>query len=218
MWVDSLFMFGIILTRWAETTDEAAPLNRLGEQFAIFSELLQDESGLFRHAHAWPPSTDTDIFWARGNGWATAAGYEYLRARRLRAEPDPEVETMMDEQVGALLGAQNQASGLWWDILNRPGEIYLETSASALFVYGMARGYRYGYIDETVLPAVEMAVRGIESKVERDEAGRPLVTGISGPTTAGAYDDYAAVPLERDMDFGVGAVILALVETSGLVD
>ncbi len=218
VWVDSLFMFGVILTRWGEVTDDKAFLDTLGEQFAVFGELLQDQSGLFRHTHAWPLSTETDIFWARGNGWATAAGFEYLRARRLRGESDPEVEAIMSEQVRALLQVQDQASGLWWDILNRPGEIYLETSASALIAYGMARGYRYGYLDEEVLPAIETAMGGVESKVVRDEAGRPLVTDISGQTTAGDYDDYAAIPLEQDMDFGVGAVILALIETSGLVD
>ena len=218
VWVDSLFMFGIILTQWGEYLDDTAPLDTLGEQFRIFGDLLQDAAGLFRHTHAWPLSTETDIYWARGNGWAIAAGYEYLRARRLRGEVDPEVAAMMDEQVGALLEAQDQASGLWWNILNRPGEIYLETSASALFAYGMARGYRYGYLDEVVLPAVEKAMAGIESKVIRDNAGRPLVADISGRTTAGDYDNYEAIPLEQDMDFGVGAVILALIENSGLVD
>jgi unsaturated rhamnogalacturonyl hydrolase len=216
VWVDSLFMFGIILSRWGEYTDKGMYLDTIGEQFLIFGKLLQDDSGFFRHTRNWPPSTETDIYWARGNGWALASGYEYLRARRQRAEEDRAVAGRMSKMVNALLEAQDDKSGLWWNILNRPGEIYVETSASALFAYGMARGYRYGYLDEEVLPVIEKAMEGIESKIAEDDDGRPVVTGISGQTTAGNYDDYAAVPLEEDMDFGVGAVILALIETSGL--
>lgn len=218
VWVDSLFMFGNILTRWGEYTGEIKYLDEIGLQFSLFAELLQDESGLLRHTYNWPLSTETDIFWARGNGWATAAGYEYLRARYQRNETDDAVAAIMAKQVAKLIEVQDGETGLWWNILNRPDEIYLETSGSALITYGLARGYRYGYLDENVLPVIENAVQGIESRIAWDDQNRPYVTGISGQTTAGNFSDYASVPLEEDMDFGVGAVILALIETSGLIE
>ncbi len=45
-----------------------------------------------------------------------------------------------------------------------------------------------------------------------------MVTDISGQTDPGTFERYAAVQLYEDRDFGVGAVILALIETSGLPD
>lgn len=57
---------------------------------------------------------------------------------------------------------------------------------------------------------------GVLARVIEDADGQPVVTGISGPTSADKLDVYLTVPLADDLPFGIGAVILALVETSGL--
>jgi unsaturated rhamnogalacturonyl hydrolase len=80
---------------------------------------------------------------------------------------------------------------------------------------GLARGYRYGFLGEEVLPVIDAAMAGVESKIV-DEGDGPIVTGTSGPTTVGSFDDYASVELVDDLHYGVGAVLMALVETSGL--
>lgn len=216
LWVDSLFMFGNVFVRAGERSGEARPLDEFSNQFQIFASLLQDEPGLFRHAYNWAAPQDPGVYWARGNGWVTAAGYEYLRVRAARGERDDAVAGALERQVAAVLGAQDQDSGLWWTIMNRPGEIYLETSATALFAVGLARGLRHGFLDASVRPAIDRAMAGVRSRIEEDGSGRPVVTGISGPTTVGKLEDYAAVELRDDLSYGVGAVILALVETSGL--
>lgn len=216
VWVDSLFMFGAILTRYGEASGDTKYLDTIGEQFVLFAELLQDSSGLFRHAYNWTASTETDIFWARGNGWAVASGFDYLRARRGRSETDTAVESIIMKQASTLIELQDSDTGLFWNILNRPGEIYLETSGSALITYGLAQGYTHKYLDDTVLPAIQKALKGIKSKIVADDEDRPIVTGMSGQTSAGNFDNYAEVPLVDDEDFGVGAVILALLATSQL--
>ncbi|MDY0005115.1 MAG: glycoside hydrolase family 88 protein [Polyangia bacterium] len=215
LWLDSLFMFGMALTRWAEQTGDEGPLEVLGEQIGIFARALQTEGGLFYHAYQWPTAPDPDVFWARGNGWVTVAGYDYLRARRLRGERDRAVSELLGRQVAAVRETQD-STGLWWTVMDRPGEIYLETSAAALFGFGMARGYRYGLLGPEVLPSVGMALGGVRARILRDSQERPYVTGISGPTTAGSFTNYASVPLVDDRHFGVGAVMLFLIEASGL--
>ncbi|WP_437815645.1 glycoside hydrolase family 88/105 protein [Sorangium sp. So ce1078] len=216
LWVDSLFMFGNVLIRAGERADDARALDEFSNQFNIFASLLQDEPGLFRHAYNWATPQDPDVYWARGNAWVTAAGYDYLRARAARGERDDAVAASLDRQVAAVLAAQDPATGLWWTIMNRPGEIYLETSATALFAAGLARGLRHGFLDASVRPAIDSAMAGVRSRIEEDASGRPVVTGISGPTTVGRLDDYAEVELRDDISYGVGAVVLALIETSGL--
>jgi unsaturated rhamnogalacturonyl hydrolase len=216
LWLDSLFMFGTVLTRWGAHSGESRPLDEFHDQFLIFASHLQDTGGLMMHAHDWPlASQDEGIFWARGNAWVTAATYEYLNVRKSRGETDPEVEAAIRRQVDALLPLQDDDSGLWWTVLNRPGDTYTETSAAALFALGLARGYRGGFLDDSVLPAIEAAVAGIRARVVDDGIG-PVVTGISGPTMVGDYDYYASVEQQDDLPYGVGAVILALVESSGL--
>jgi unsaturated rhamnogalacturonyl hydrolase len=216
LWLDSLFMFGNVLTRWGDYADDPQALDEYHQQFLIFASHLQSDSGWFRHAHDWPlAEQDDDVFWARGNAWVTAATYDYLRVRQARGEQDTEVEEAIGRQVEAIIAAQDGDTGLWWTVVNRPGETYTETSASALFAVGLARGYRYGFLDAAVVPVIQNAVAGVTSRLVDDGDG-PVVTGVSGPTMVGDLDYYAGIETGDGIHYGVGAVILALVETSGL--
>jgi unsaturated rhamnogalacturonyl hydrolase len=216
LWLDSLFMFGTVLARWGEFAGDERSLDEYRKQFLLFMKHLQGESGLCMHAWNWVLPQDEGVYWARGNAWVTAATFEYLRARRCRGEKDDAVLEPLRRQVAAVLGAQDPGTGLWWTVLNRPGDTYLETSASALFAWGFSRAWRYGFADPSVLPAISKAMSGLSTRIRLDDQGRPVVTGTSGPTTAGGFDNYAAVKQEDDLPFGVGAVVMALVETSGL--
>lgn len=216
LWVDSLFMFGTVLVRWGESEGDARALAEYGAQYAIFTRHLQDPSGFFVHGYAWPDPQDPGVFWARGNGWVIASGYDYLRAKKQRGERDDPARASLAKLAAAVVKSQDPATGLFWTVVNRPGETYLETSATALFASGLARGRRTGDLDATVVPVVRKAIAGIKTKIRSDEAGRPVVTDISGPTNVGTFEGYASVPLEEDLSFGVGAVLLALVDASGL--
>ena len=216
IWVDSLFMFGMVLSRHGELDDDAESLALMSEQLGIFQEVLQDDNGLLVHADDWSEPFDTDIYWGRGNGWVTASLADYLRILLLRGESDPVASRMFEDHVAGVLETQDAPSGMWWTVMNRPGETYLETSATALFAYGMARGYRYNFLGERELGAAKSAVEAVKGKVATDDQGRPYVTDISGPTDVSTFEGYASVPLEDDLNYGVGAVILALIEISGL--
>ena len=215
LWVDSLFMFGTLLTRWGGHQDDQPALDEYVNQFTIFTDLLQEDPGWYKHAYGWAGPQDPGVYWARGNGWITASGYDHLRLRVLRGEELPAIRQALERQVVAILASQTD-TGLWWNNPSHPGEFYQETSASALFAYGMARAYRYGLLDDEVLPAIEAAMDGVQAMIELDAQGRPVVTGISGPTTVGTLEMYGQVPLTDDITYGLGAVILALSETSGL--
>lgn len=217
LWVDSLFMFGTTLIRWGEQQDDADALDEFAAQYRVFARHLQDETGWFLHAYQWLAPHD-EVHWARGNGWVTAAAYEYLRARRVRGEDDPEVAASVAAQVDAIRATQDPETGLWRTLVD--GEVEgndFETSAAALFAYGMARGWRIGLLDDAVLPVIARAMGGVRRMVVRAEGtNAPVVTGTSGPTTAGSTADYLRVAQGDDIAYGIGAVLLALIETSGL--
>ncbi len=218
IWVDSVFMFGMVLTRWGELSGDASALDLLSEQMAIFAPRLQHENGLMQHADGWPGDVDNDIYWNRGNSWVTASLSDYLRVRLLRGESDAFVEKVFRDQVRGALALQDPETGLWWTIMNRPGEIYQETSGPALFAYGIARAYRYGILGERELAAALRAVAGVKERIQPDEQGRPVVTGISFGTDPTNFEGYAKVEQSDDVHYGVGAAIMALIETSGLGD
>lgn len=216
LWVDSLFMFGMFLIRYGEFADDARALDEFGRQLDVFTRRLQDASGFYVHAWNWVLPQDEGVFWARGNAWVAAAAAEYLRVRQVRGERDEAAEAAFSRLVSAVLRTQDPETGLWWTVVNRPGETYLETSASALFAWALARAWRYGLVGDEVLPAVAGAIRGLRAQVRPDLRGRAIVTGISGPTGVGGFENYKKVPVQDDLPYGMGAVVLALVESSGL--
>ncbi len=216
LWADSLFMFGNVMTGWGAFTGDADLLDTYVEQYGIFADLMQGELGFFRHAVYSEFEQDDDVFWARANGWVLAAGYDHLRVRVNRGEREPLLEASAAALADAAVAAQDAETGLWWTVLNRPGETYTETSASALFAFGLARAWRYGLQGDDVLPVIERAMQGVVDRVEFNEQNRPGVTGISGPTGVGRFDYYARVAVDDDISYGLGAVLLALTEASGL--
>jgi unsaturated rhamnogalacturonyl hydrolase len=46
--------------------------------------------------------------------------------------------------------------------------------------------------------------------------GNGFITGVSTMTDPWSLEMYLGVPVEDDVNYGVGAVILSLIETSGL--
>lgn len=216
LWADSLFMFGNVMTGWGAFSDDVALLDAYVEQYGIFAGLMQDGVGFFRHAVYTEFEQDPGVYWARANGWVLAAGYDHASVRINRSERAPSIEEAAGRLAAAAIDAQDPASGLWWTVLNRPGETYLETSASALFAFGLARAWRYGLQGDDVLGTIEAAMQGVVDRIEFDENRQPVVTGISGPTGVGRFDYYARVAVEDDLSYGLGAVLLALTETSGL--
>ena len=216
LWTDSLFMMGMVLNRWGQFADDERALHEYSAQFRLQTARQQGDSGFFTHASNWVVPQTPGVYWARGNAWLTSSAFEYLQERRRHDEDDVDVRQALLRQVDAIIGSQDAATGLWWTVINRPGETYLETSASALFAWGMARGWRYGWLDDSVLPVIKKAMAGVATRIKNDAQGRPVVTGTSGATDAGDYSNYANVPVEDDIPYGVGAVILALLETSGM--
>ncbi|MCB9595341.1 MAG: glycoside hydrolase family 88 protein [Sandaracinaceae bacterium] len=216
-WLDSLMMVAVPIARWGELSNDPTWIAEGASQAEIFADTMQDDSGWLVHAYAYEGEQTPDTFWARGNGWVVLAMHEILRIYRVRGEAPPAgLVAAADRLSAAVVAAQDPATGLFWTVVNRPGDTYLETSATALFAYGLARGMRYGWRDASTRDVVRAAMDGVIANVRYDMDGQPIVGGISGPTTVGTYDYYANVPVEDDLPYGLGAVILALTEVSGL--
>lgn len=211
IWLDSLFMFGMVLNRYGEL-DQADRLAMMSEQILIFADVLQDDNGFMRHAQDWP-GYDESVYWARGNSWVVASLSDFLRIAVEQSRPDPEVEEVFEDHVEAILGAQDE-TGMWLTVMSHPEEPdnYLETSATALFAYGVARAWRYGYLSDDDRDAAKRGAAYIRDNHIVDD----VVTGVSVATDPWSLEEYLAVPIEDDVNYGVGAMILALIETSGL--
>ena len=212
LWVDSLFMFGIFLAEMGRVTGDPVYFDEIVLQFRVFTDnLLDPEYDLYRHMwddrkQATVP--EEPIFWARGNAWVLVSLVEVLERLPAGHEGRADLLWILEDLAGGFAERQDE-SGLWWTVLNRPGEAYTETSASALVAYGMAKGARLGYLDDCYLDRAEEAMEGIVDRLFYDCHGRLHVAGTSYGTGPGGFDNYANILVGDDVDYGVGAVILA---------
>ena len=103
--------------------------------------------------------------------------------------------------------------GLWHQLLDKP-DSYLETSASAMFTFALARGVNRGWLPPTYAPAAQAGWRALEQRVRADGT----IEGICVSTTAAAD---AAYYYNRPTDLvapqGYGAMLMAGVEVMTMV-
>jgi len=238
LWVDALFMFGMVFARWSEFTLDKNILDEFGKQIRIFSKKLQQDSGLFLHTWGWVHNNleaqklsydkkslesfptvqnlqqESNVFWGRGNSWSIVSIHEYLRIKKKWNERDKLVEKILKKQVKAILSYQDSKTGLWWTVLNRPGKTYLETSASAFFAYGLAIGYNMGIGNKYSKQAITKAVNGLMSRIVKEPNNRITVIGTSDATAMGNFEHYANIKVRNNTPYGIGSVILLLSEVS----
>jgi len=213
MWIDSLFMFGMPVIRAGVVTGEQRFFALIIEQFKIFSNLLQDPgTGLFRHEWIDGKVVPEDpVFWARGNSWVLVSLTELLSVIPEKHRDRDALMGIYDPLIEAVKSSQDKASGLWFTVMNRPGETYTETSASALFVYSILRGMNEGILGEEFTAYAVNGIKGIQSRIVYP-SGEPVVTGISIGTQPGGFDKYNNVEQKDDISYGVGSLVLALAE------
>ncbi len=111
---------------------------------------------------------------------------------------------------------------MWYQVLDQAGREgnYLEASASCMFVYGIAKAVRNGYLDPAYLAVAENGYRGITGQLVTvsDQGVVQLncicsVAGLGGtPYRDGTYEYYISEPIVTNDLKGVGAFILASTE------
>lgn len=210
LWVDSLFMFGSFLMARGELYADMADWDLYAEQILIFAAELQDDGGLYRHALVneapWPASA---VFWGRGNGWVANIVSRFLTLLPKEHPQYAAIAAMEKKFLAAVLVTQDD-SGLWWTVVNHPGKGYLETSATALFADALRRGAELGLIDRAKAEAGhDKALEAVRARVV-DIDGLATVAGTSGPTQPGGLEYYAGLPVDDDIHYGVGSVLLLL--------
>jgi len=135
------------------------------------------------------------------------------------------IRTFQDAAVG-IARVQDPLTGMWWDVLDAPNRDgnYLESSASAMFVYALAKGARMGYLASSYRDIATRGFNGMVANVVREASyGASLVnicqvSGLGGALRRdgsyrdGTYAYYISEPVVTDDYKGVGPFILAALE------
>lgn len=214
LWLDDLFMSVPALAQMGAYTGDKKYFDDAVKQVLQFSErMFNKDIGLFMHGWVQEMDVHPQFHWARANGWAIMAIVELL-------EVLPENYTNRDKIISILqahiqgLAQYQSGDGFWHQLLDR-NDSYLETSATAIYAYSIARAINRGFIDVKVYgPMVLLAWNAVSTKI--NERGQVEGTCVG---TGMAFDPafYYYRPTSAYAAHGYGPVLLAGSEIISLI-
>jgi unsaturated rhamnogalacturonyl hydrolase len=175
-------------------------------QILQFSErMFVREKGLYMHGWVQGMTVHPRFHWARANGWAVMALVELLDELPEDHPGRPALLDLLREHVHGL-AARQSGSGLWHQLLDRD-DSYLETSATAIYAYAMAKAIDRGRIDAQAYgPVALLAWNAVTTKVNAQGQVEGTCVG-----TGMAFDPmfYYYRPTSPFAAHGYGPVLLA---------
>lgn len=206
LWLDDLYMSVPGLAQMGALTGERGYHDDAVRQILQFSRrMFVADKGLYMHAWAEGMDPHPAFHWGRANGWAIMAMVELLEVLPASHPGRAAVLKQLRMHVAGLARLQSGV-GLWHQLLDRP-DSYLETSASAMFTYSMARAINRGWINRrTYAPVAMIGWNGVSTKV----SGVGEVQDVSVGTGV-AFDPafYYFRPRHVRAAHGYGPVLLA---------
>lgn len=237
MWLDGLYMAEPFYAEYASTFHHPEAFKDITHQFVLLDEHARDpKTGLLYHG--WDESKQerwadkqtglSSQFWARAMGWQMMALVDTLSYYSKEDAGRKQLIAQLEQDAAALARFQDKDTGLWYQVLDKPKEKgnYLESSASCMFVYALARGVREGYLPQRYLNIAERGYRGILSHFIQTGPGEDLSltstvkgAGLGGdPYRDGTYAYYIGEKVITNDPKGVGAFLLASAEMENTAD
>lgn len=232
MWLDGLYMAQPFLAEYADLIDKPELYDDIVNQFVYMEQHARDsKTGLLYHGwdesreQRWanPETGVSPHFWARGMGWYVMALVDVLDYFPERHPRRKELLAILNRTLDATVRYQDPKSGVWYDIVDlghREGN-YLEASASSMFVYGLAKSIRKGYVSQKYRKALEKAYAGLVNEFvshageERIDLNKVVeVSGLGGTKNYrdGSFEYYMSEPVVTNDYKGVGPFMLAASE------
>lgn len=205
LWADDLYMSLSLLSRVGAWSGDQRFFDDAAHQVIQYHSYLFDE-GVGLMAHYWYADVRRRgvAFWGRANGWALVAQVDLLD--RLPAD-HPQRDTLLALLRRHVLGVARyqSAEGLWHQLLDKE-DSFLETSASAMITYAVARAVNRGYLEPRYTSIARRGWEGVTSRVRPDGQ----IEGIcAGTTTSDDLVYYYQRPTPLNDVHGIGTVLLA---------
>ena len=206
LWLDDLYMSVPALAQMGKATGEAVYYDDAVKQILQFAgRMFLREKGLYMHGWVKGMEVHPAFHWARANGWALMAKAELLEVLPEDHPGRAQVLDLLRAHIRGLAACQS-GQGLWHQLLDR-NDSYLETSASAMFAYCIARAINRGWIDRQAhLPMLHSAWNAVAARVnaQGQVEGTCIGTGLQFEPTF-----YYYRPASVFAAHGYGPVLLA---------
>ena len=231
MWLDGLYMGAPFYAEYAMRNDRVNDYQDIINQFVVSAKHTYDPAnGLYRHAtdvskkERWadPVTGQSQHSWGRAMGWYAMALVDALDfIPKSEANRDSMLQ-ILDNVAFQIRRLQDPETGVWYQVLDKSGEPgnYLESSASAMFVYSLFKAVRMGYLDESYLDVALKGYHGIiDQFITVDENGvvslnqACAVAGLGGKNyRMGDYDYYINETIRSNDPKAVGPFIMGSLE------
>ena len=235
MWLDGLYMGDPFYAQFSLLFNQPKNFDDVANQIIrVESHTYDRKTGLLYHA--WDESKQqkwadkatgcSPHFWARAMGWYMMSIVDVLDYLPKDHPKRAKILQIFRTTTDALIKVQDQKSGVWYQILDRANQPknYLESSASCMFVYAMAKAVNKGYLPQRYVPAVKNGWTGLlKTFIAIAPNGVLTLTntcrsaGLGGdPYRDASYDYYMSEPIISNDLKGVGPFIMAAVEAQKL--
>ena len=146
VWADDAYMATSFLTQMGKMTQEMKYFDEAAKQLInIDNYLWNPEKQLYYHCYYTDLERNGVAFWGRANGWITVSLVDLIEAMPDTHPDRAELISMLEKQIVGFSRYQN-ANGMWNQLLNK-SDSYDESSVTAMFVYGIAKGVNNKWID-----------------------------------------------------------------------
>jgi len=206
LWLDDLFMSVPALAQMGKYTGNTKYYDDAVKQVLQFSRrMFNYEKGLYMHGWVQEMEEHPQFHWARANGWAVMTMVELLDVLPENHEGRAKILDLLKRHIRGLANYQS-GEGFWHQLIDR-NDSYLETSATAIYAYSIARAINRGWIDARVYaPMAILAWNAVTTKI--NSTGQVEGTCVG---TGMAFDPafYYYRPVSVYAAHGYGPVILA---------
>lgn len=206
VWLDDMYMAIPAIAHMGRYSGENRYYDEAIRQVRLFAgRMFVPGKDLFRHGWVESMGDHPAFHWGRANGWAILTLVEVLDAIPAGYPGRDEVLSLLRRHIRGLAACQS-GEGFWHQLLDR-NDSYLETSATAIFTYCIARSINEGWIDALAYgPVATLGWNAVATMV--NEKGEVLNTCVG---TGMGFDPafYYYRPVHRYAAHSYGPVLLA---------
>lgn len=164
----------------------------------LWEHCYDDATGLLFHGYdesntaVWanPDTGASPHVWGRALGWYFMALVDTLELLAVKRQSKEWAGLLVKFRTlaCAVVQSADEASGAWWQLLDQPGRKgnYIESSASAMFVYALLKGERLGFF-ESATPNIDVE---IGTNAHGDNEMEIIATSTSYAQVADKAYDY----------------------------
>ncbi len=214
LWLDDLYMSVPALAQMGKLTGDVKYFDDAVKQVLQFSQKMFNKN-INLYMHGWVEAMDPhpEFHWARANGWALLAMTELLDVLPPNHPGYKKVLDQFQAHVKGLAPYQTD-KGFWHQLIDH-NDTYLETSATAIYPYCIARAINKKWIDAKAYgPMCLLAWNAVATKVNAKGQVEGTCVG-----TGMAFDPafYYYRPTNVFAAHGYGPVLLAGAEIISLL-